>query len=140
MTNSRRSMVRSAIVYVAASAQPLLDRNFLRHDELCNDTSSGGPRPVPASSSRRDLASTTYLPRSHRLPSPARRVIMMTPPTNSLTANCQPISTTSTMPSSITRLVEANMNTVAATKSAPFTKRDFAIALAAYEHEEEPVG
>ncbi len=64
---------------------------------------------------------------------------MITPPTSSLTANCQPISTTSTMPSSITRLVEANMNTAAATKSAPLTKRDFAIALAAYEHEEEAI-
>ena len=39
---------------------------------------------------------------------------MMMPPTNSLTANCHPISTTSTMPSSTTRLVEANMNTMAA--------------------------
>ena len=44
---------------------------------------------------------------------------MMAPPTNSLAANCQPMSTTSTMPSSMTRLVEANMKTVAATKSAP---------------------
>ena len=40
---------------------------------------------------------------------------MMMPPTNSLTANCQPISTTSTIPSSSTRLVEANMNTMALT-------------------------
>ena len=38
---------------------------------------------------------------------------MMMPPTNSLTANCQPINTINTMPSSITRLVEANMNTMA---------------------------
>ena len=56
---------------------------------------------------------------------------MMKPPTNSLTANCQPISTTSTIPSSITRLVDANMKTMAATKSAPLTKSDFAIADAA---------
>ena len=34
------------------------------------------------------------------------------PPTSSLAANCQPISTISTMPSSTTRLVEANMNTL----------------------------
>ena len=40
---------------------------------------------------------------------------MMMPPTNSLTANCQPISTTSTIPSSMTRLVDANMKTMAAT-------------------------
>ena len=40
---------------------------------------------------------------------------MMMPPTNSLTANCQPISTTRTTPSSSTRLVDANMNTMALT-------------------------
>ena len=62
---------------------------------------------------------------------------MTTPPTNSLAANCQPINTTSTMPSSTTRLVDATMNTDAATKSAPFMKSDFAIALAAYEHDDE---
>ena len=56
---------------------------------------------------------------------------MMAPPTNSLTANCQPISTTSTMPSSTTRFVEANMKTIAATKSAPLANRDLAIADAA---------
>ena len=56
---------------------------------------------------------------------------MMAPPTNSLTANCQPMRTRSTMPSSITRLVEANMNTHAATKSAPLAKSDLAIAEAA---------
>ena len=39
---------------------------------------------------------------------------MMMPPTNSLTANCHPINTMRTMPNSITRLVEANMNTMAA--------------------------
>ncbi len=56
---------------------------------------------------------------------------MMTPPTNSLTANCQPIRTTSTIPSSMTRLVEANMKAIAATKSAPLAKRDLAMADAA---------
>ena len=56
---------------------------------------------------------------------------MIGPPTNSAAANCQPISTTSTMPSSITRFVEANMNTIAETKSAPFWNSDFAIADAA---------
>ena len=56
---------------------------------------------------------------------------MMMPPTNSLTANCQPMRTTSTMPSSITRLVEANMKTMAATKSAPLAKSDLAMAEAA---------
>ena len=36
---------------------------------------------------------------------------MMTPPTNSLAANCHPIRTMSTIPNSMTRLVEATMNT-----------------------------
>ena len=40
-------------------------------------------------------------------------------------------------PSSSTKLVEANMKTLAATKSAPFTKSDFDMAEAAYEHEDE---
>ena len=37
----------------------------------------------------------------------------------------------STTPISITRLVEANMNTMADRKSAPFWNRDFAMAEAA---------
>ena len=36
-----------------------------------------------------------------------------------------------TMPSSTTRLVEATMKTMADTKSAPLTKSDFAMAVAA---------
>ncbi len=56
---------------------------------------------------------------------------MMMPPTNSLTANCQPTKTARTIPSSTTRLVDANMKTLAETKSAPFTNRDFDIADAA---------
>ena len=58
---------------------------------------------------------------------------MIGPPTNSASANCQPMSTSSTMPSSSTRLVEANMKTIAVVKSAPFWNNDFAIAVAAYE-------
>jgi hypothetical protein len=64
---------------------------------------------------------------------------MMRPPTNSLTANCQPSRTTSTTPSSTTRLVEANMKMHEATKSAPLMKRDFDMADAAYEHDDEIV-
>ena len=56
---------------------------------------------------------------------------MMIPPTNSLTANCQPISTMRTIPNSMTRFVEANMKTMAAMKSAPFAKSDLAMAEAA---------
>ena len=62
---------------------------------------------------------------------------MITPPTNSAATNCQPMSTASTMPSSTTRLVEATMKTIDATKSAPPAKRDLAMADAAYEHDDD---
>ena len=62
---------------------------------------------------------------------------MMTPPTYSAAANCQPISTTSTTPSSTTRFVDANMKIIEVTKSAPLANSDFAIAEAAYEQDEE---
>jgi hypothetical protein len=62
---------------------------------------------------------------------------MIAPPTNSAAMNCQPIRTTSTMPSSTTRFVEANMNTIAARKSAPRTTSERAMAEAAYEHDDE---
>ena len=44
---------------------------------------------------------------------------MIAPPTNSASANCQPSSSHSRMPSSTTRLVLATMKTIAAVKSAP---------------------
>src|SRR5205807_678779 len=59
------------------------------------------------------------------------------PPVNSAAANGQPISTTRITPSSITRLVEASSNTIAAVKLAPLRNRDRASATAAYEHELE---
>src|SRR5438477_11988150 len=62
---------------------------------------------------------------------------MTGPPTNSAAANCQPMSTNSTTPSSTTRFVDANMKTIAETKSAPFWNSDFAIAVAAYEQLDE---
>ena len=58
-------------------------------------------------------------------------MIMIGPPTNSAAANCQPIRTIRTMPSSITRLVDANMKIIAVTKSAPFWNSDLPIAVAA---------
>ena len=51
--------------------------------------------------------------------------------------NCHPIRTQRTSPSSQTRLVDANWNASAVTADAPFWNNDFAIAIAAYEHEEE---
>ena len=59
------------------------------------------------------------------------------PPTNSASANCQPIRTQSTRPSSQTRLVEANWKASAAAAEAPFWNSDLAIAIAAYEHDDD---
>ncbi len=56
---------------------------------------------------------------------------MIGPPMNSAAANCQPIRMKRTIPSSRTRLVEANMKTIAVKKSAPLLKSDFAMAAAA---------
>ncbi|MBJ7593734.1 MAG: hypothetical protein JF886_02545 [Candidatus Dormibacteraeota bacterium] len=67
----------------------------------------------------------------------AKRPIISTPPTNSLAVNCQPISSARMMPSSMTRLVEAIMKTIAAVKLAPFWNSDLAIAVAAYEQDDE---
>ena len=63
--------------------------------------------------------------------------IMIGPPTNSATVNCQPISRARITPSSITRLVEAISNAIAAVKSAPLRNSARASATAAYEHEDD---
>ena len=62
---------------------------------------------------------------------------MIGPPTNSAAANCQPSSTMSTIPSSRTRFVDANMKMSAVVRSAPFWNSDFAIAVAAYEQDDD---
>jgi hypothetical protein len=59
------------------------------------------------------------------------------PPANSASVNRQPRSTQRTRPSSQTRFVEANWKASADAAEAPFSKRDFAIATAAYEHDED---
>jgi hypothetical protein len=66
----------------------------------------------------------------------ASSTIMSGPPTNSAAVNCQPSSTARMMPSSMTRLVEANWKAIALVKSAPLRNTDRAIATAAYEQEE----
>src|SRR5262245_25349971 len=67
----------------------------------------------------------------------AIRPIISTPPTYSPTANSQPIRIVSTSPSSHTRFVEANWKASAETADAPRANSERAIAIAAYEHEEE---
>src|SRR5439155_10709324 len=69
--------------------------------------------------------------------SSASSTIMIGPPTNSARVNCQPISSARMIPSSITRLVDANWNAIAAVKSAPLRNSERASATAAYEQEDE---
>ena len=64
---------------------------------------------------------------------------MIGPPTNSAAMNCHPSRTSRTIPSSITRLVEAIMKAMAVTKSAPLAKSDFDMAEAAYEQLDETI-
>ena len=59
------------------------------------------------------------------------RTIIISPPANSAATNCHPISTARIIPSSMTRLVEANWKAIAATKSAPLRNIDRASATAA---------
>jgi hypothetical protein len=63
--------------------------------------------------------------------------IMMGPPTNSPRVNSHPRRIAMMIPSSMTRLVEANSKTIAAVKSAPLRKIERARATAAYEHDDE---
>ena len=59
------------------------------------------------------------------------------PPISSASVNCQPISTHMTMPSSTTRFVEANWNASALAEEAPAANSDLAIAIAAYEQDDD---
>src|SRR5207244_9351197 len=67
----------------------------------------------------------------------ARKTIISGPPTNSASVNCHPIKTARMMPSSMTRLVDANSKAIADVKSAPLRNRERASATAAYEQEDE---
>ena len=69
--------------------------------------------------------------------STATTMIMIGPPVNSAAVNCQPISSARRMPSSMTRLVEAISNAMAATKLAPLRNSDRASATAAYEQDDD---
>jgi hypothetical protein len=92
--------------------------------------------PEVASWTRRRAALTRAVPITN-VPVTASSTIMIGPPTNSAVANRQPSSTMSTTPSSMTRFVEANMKIIDVVKSAPFWDSDFAIAVAAYEHDDD---
>jgi hypothetical protein len=57
--------------------------------------------------------------------------ISTSPPSSSASVNCQPRKIHITIPSSKTRFVDANWNTIAERKLAPFVNIDLAIAIAA---------
>jgi hypothetical protein len=61
---------------------------------------------------------------SSSLNSTASRTIITGPPVNSASVNCHPIGRARMTPSSITRLVEAISNAIAAVKSAPLRNSD----------------
>ncbi len=84
-------------------------------------------RPLSACS----RAAASSLGRSRARNSSASSTIISGPPTNSAAVNCQPSSTARMMPSSMTRLVEANWNAIALVKSAPLRNTDRAVATAA---------
>ena len=90
---------------------------------------------IPRSACAR--ASRSSRSRSSSRNSTASSTIITGPPTNSARVNCQPISSARITPSSITRLVEAISNAIAAVKLAPWRNSDRASATAAYEHDEE---
>src|SRR5215472_14671395 len=67
----------------------------------------------------------------------ATSTIMIGPPMNSASVNCQVISNVRMMPSSMTRLVLAISKVIAAMKLAPRRNSDLARATAAYEQDED---
>jgi hypothetical protein len=76
-------------------------------------------------------ASSSRRLRRNKRKANATRTIMIGPPTNSARVNCQPSSRAMMIPSSMTRLVDAISNAIAAPKLAPLRKRDLASATAA---------
>src|SRR5579859_525752 len=90
---------------------------------------------IPRSACSR--ASRSSRSRSVSRNSTAITTIMTGPPVNSARVNCQPMSRARITPNSITRLVEAISNAIAAVKLAPLRNRDRASATAAYEHDED---
>src|SRR5919197_810535 len=89
----------------------------------------------PLSACRR--ATSTSLGRSSARNATASSTIISGPPTTSARVNCQRTSTARMMPSSMTRLVEANWNAIALVKLAPLRKIERASATAAYEQGDE---
>src|ERR1700761_7656905 len=140
MTRSRRIAAHSITNTWATAVYPSRDSSRCRNGPSpWTDMSMAAwpsieparPRPACWRASR-----SSFSRRKRRKPT-ASTTIMTGPPANSATVNCQPISRARITPSSMTRLVEAISNAMAAVKLAPLRNSDRASATAAYEHEDE---
>src|SRR5690242_1561658 len=92
--------------------------------------------PATARSACRRAASISRA-RTNSRKATATATIMIGPPTNSASVNCQEISRARMMPSSMTRLVLAISNAIAEVKLAPLRSSARASATAAYEQDDE---
>ena len=105
-------------------------------DQASSERMRGAPEavwctwPVSAASAC-SRASSSARRDTNSLSPPHISTIRISPPISSASVNCQPMKIQSTIPSSKTRFVEANWNTIADTRLAPCWKSDFAIATAA---------
>jgi hypothetical protein len=125
---------QSITKYLAVALKPCGERSR-RHSDPRSWTDisiSAWPsmRPSTPRSACSRASSTSRRRRKARKTS-ASSTIMSGPPTNSPSVNCQPRISAMMIPSSITRLVEANSNAIAAVKSAPVRKSERASATAA---------
>jgi hypothetical protein len=134
MTRSRRMAAHSITNTLLTAVKPSRDSSRRANEPsrstdmsiaACPSIEPATPR---AACSR---AGSSSRERRKRRNSTARSTIISGPPVNSARVNCQPISRARMTPSSITRLVEAISNAIAAVKSAPLSSSDRASATAA---------
>ena len=130
---SFQSIVQSARKLWATSVQASAETSFCRRVRGCSPSlSEPWSCAWPSCASWACLrACSSSRGETKKRSSAAIRTIRMIPPTYSASANCQPISTQSTRPSSQTRLVEANWKASAVVAEAPFCSSERAIAIAA---------
>ena len=129
-----RRVARPATINPATSSVRIIRKSPIANPAASRNDGWGGMESSSANVNPRLLMVS---PRVAHGRTAHRRRIINAPPINSAAANCHPISTHKTSPSSMTRFVLANINTIAAVKSAPFFCKLLASPLAAYEHDDE---
>ena len=131
---SRATAAQSMTKFAAVESTPSRESRRSRiRPRLCTDISISAcpsirPRRPRWACSRASPTSRAVSSRRNRT---ATTTIISGPATNSAAVNCHPSTSAITTPSSITRLVEAISNAIAATKFAPFRKSERASATAA---------